>query len=112
MLEETGAKLVFAENGREAVDAFCAHEHIDAILMDVQMPIMSGLAAASEIRAFGTQRARQIPIIALTANALREDYEECLAAGMNTHIGKPIVREALLRALGRELEKGIALKDR
>jgi signal transduction histidine kinase len=103
MLEGTNAKLDFAKNGREAVDAFYADESIDLILMDVQMPVMNGLLAAIEIRASGTQRASRIPIIALTANALREDFEECIAAGMNTHIGKPIVRAVLLRTLKREM---------
>jgi CheY-like chemotaxis protein len=103
MLEGTHAKLSFAANGREAVDAFFADESIDVILMDVQMPVMNGLLAAIEIRAAGTPRATAIPIIALTANALREDFEECVAAGMNTHIGKPIIREVLLRTLKREL---------
>jgi CheY-like chemotaxis protein len=103
MLEETHARLIFAADGREAVDAFFADEHIDVILMDVQMPVMSGLLAAREIRAAGTPRASRIPIIALTANALREDFEECVAAGMNTHIGKPIIREVLLRTLRRTI---------
>jgi signal transduction histidine kinase len=103
MLEGTHAKLAFAANGREAVDAFFADESMDLILMDVQMPVMSGLLAAREIRAAGTPRATTIPIIALTANALREDFDECVAAGMNTHIGKPIIRETLLRTLRRTM---------
>jgi signal transduction histidine kinase/CheY-like chemotaxis protein len=103
MLEETHASLTFAANGREAVDTFFADERIDVILMDVQMPVMSGLLAAREIRAADTPRANRIPIIALTANALREDFEECVAAGMNTHIGKPIIREVLLRTLRRTI---------
>jgi signal transduction histidine kinase len=103
MLEGTNAKLDFAKHGREAVDAFFADDSIDVILMDVQMPVMNGLLASIEIRASGTSRAAQIPIIALTANALREDFEECIAAGMNTHIGKPIIRETLLRTLRRTM---------
>jgi CheY-like chemotaxis protein len=58
--------------------------------MDIQMPEMDGYDATRQIRASGSQYAKNVPIIAMTANVFREDIDECLAAGMNGHIGKPI----------------------
>ena len=64
--------------------------------MDVQMPIMDGLSATQHIRAMKNPRAKEIPIVAMTANAFREDIEKCLASGMNDHLGKPLeVREVM-----------------
>jgi CheY-like chemotaxis protein len=67
--------------------------------MDVQMPIMDGLSASKEIRTFDSK----VPIIAMTANAFREDADMCLAAGMNAHIAKPIERKIFLNVLQRHL---------
>jgi signal transduction histidine kinase/CheY-like chemotaxis protein len=99
MLEETGATLLEAEDGQTAVEMFEQQETIDVILMDVQMPRMDGLTATRTIRAIGTPRALTVPIIAMTANAMPEDAEACLAAGMNSHIGKPIDWDKLLQRL-------------
>jgi signal transduction histidine kinase len=103
MLEETGATILEAEDGQIAVEMFEKQETIDVILMDVQMPRMDGLTATRTIRDIGTPRALSVPIIAMTANAMREDVEACLAAGMNSHIGKPIDWDTLLYRLRQVL---------
>jgi signal transduction histidine kinase/ActR/RegA family two-component response regulator len=105
MLEETGATLLEAEDGQQAVEIFKSNEQINVILMDVQMPRMDGLTATRTIRALGSPRALAVPIIAMTANAMREDAEACLTAGMNSHIGKPIDWDTLLQRLRNALEK-------
>lgn len=91
-LTEKGACLDKAWNGQEAVEKFKAAdpETYDAVLMDLMMPVMDGLAAARAIRALPRNDARTIPIIAMTANAFAEDAEKCLAAGMNAHLAKPL----------------------
>jgi len=76
-----------ANNGREAID-MVAREHFDAVLMDCQMPVMDGYAATRELRS--DPRWRDLPIIAMTANAMVGDRERVLAAGMNDHVAKPI----------------------
>jgi CheY-like chemotaxis protein len=104
LLEPTGIAIDTAANGVEAVEKFRARPGAyDLILMDVQMPEMDGYEATRRIRAFEaeTGAAWGAPIIALTANVFREDVEKCLAAGMNDHLGKPLVMEevtAILRS--------------
>ena len=90
-----------AENGRVAVELFAAHDvgYYDAILMDMRMPEMDGLAATREIRAMERPDARIIPIIALTANAYDEDVQRSMQAGLNAHLSKPVEPEALFAAL-------------
>ena len=91
MLEPTGAELTFADDGRRAVDLYKADmESYDIILMDVQMPILDGYQATRIIRGIDNPLAKNIPIIAMTANVFREDIEKCIGCGMNDHIGKPI----------------------
>ncbi|MBR1865254.1 MAG: response regulator, partial [Lachnospiraceae bacterium] len=96
-----------AENGQLAVDMFLTspENHYDAILMDVRMPVMDGLAAATEIRALARPDAKDIPIIAMTANAFDEDVQNSLQAGMNAHLSKPVEPEHLFETL-RLLMKG------
>ena len=96
-----------AENGRIAVEMFekSAPGYYDAILMDVRMPEMDGLEAASAIRAMDRADAKRIPIIALTANAFDEDVQRSLQAGMNAHLTKPIEPENLYQALGELIYK-------
>lgn len=103
MLEETRVTLYMAENGREAVDCFTQHAEIDLILMDVQMPIMDGFEAARAIRALPMERAKQVPILAITANAFEEDRQHALASGMNDFLAKPMDMPLLLRKLGAYL---------
>ena len=93
-----------AENGAEAVHMFSANpDRYDIIFMDVQMPEMDGYEATRRIRAIDTPQARQIPIVALTANVFQEDIDKCLAAGMNDHVGKPISFEGVLEKLHKYL---------
>ncbi|MGL6042273.1 MAG: response regulator, partial [Deefgea sp.] len=95
-LEEIGITVVIANNGIEAVDLAKQH-HFDAILMDMQMPEMDGISACKILRE--DQRLRQIPIIAMTANASKEDRQSCLDAGMNDFISKPVQAQHLYRTL-------------
>jgi len=91
LLEPTCLKIDCAENGKEAVRMFIEEsEKYDLIFMDVQMPEVDGYEATRRIRALGTEKAKGIPIIAMTANVFREDIEKCLDAGMNSHLGKPL----------------------
>ena len=91
ILEPTQLEIDCATNGSEAVQMFSdAPDRYDLILMDLQMPEMDGLTATVKIRALGTEKAQNIPIIAMTANVFHEDVEKCLAAGMNGHMGKPL----------------------
>jgi signal transduction histidine kinase/CheY-like chemotaxis protein len=106
MLERAGYKVMHALNGQKAVEAIGAGFVPDMIVMDVEMPIMNGLEATRRIRAMETARgAGRTPILALTANAQREDIAECLAAGMDGHLSKPFDRqdldEAILRLVAR-----------
>ena len=99
-LESTGLSIDCAENGAEAVRIFSgAPENYDLIFMDIQMPEMDGYEAARQIRALDSGHSRHVPIIAMTANVFREDIERCLAAGMDSHIGKPIDQVEVLWAL-------------
>lgn len=91
LLEPTKLKIESVSNGIEAVEAYRSNpEKYDIIFMDIQMPEMDGYAATKEIRNCGAERAREIPIIAMTANVFREDVEKTREAGMNDHIGKPV----------------------
>lgn len=90
-----------------AVDGFVAQAmfsaspdgYYDAILMDMQMPKMTGIESARAVRAVGTNYARRIPIIALTANAFKRDRKACLEAGMDAHLAKPFNAAIVLRTL-------------
>ena len=107
ILEETNISIIFAENGKTAVSAFKEDpDKYDLILMDIQMPEMNGLEATKEIRMLDSPRAKEIPIIAMTANVFREDIDECLDAGMNDHIGKPIDQLSLFEKLRKHLIQG------
>ena len=100
LLEPTKLSVDCAVNGIEAVDMFtAAPERYDLIFMDLQMPEMDGLTATVKIRAAELEKAKSIPIIAMTANVFREDIEKCLEAGMNGHIGKPLDFDEVLKVL-------------
>ncbi len=104
ILEETGVEVDCAENGLQALSLFREKpERYDLILMDIQMPEMGGFEATQEIRALAT--GKEIPILALTANAFQSDVEQALQSGMNGHIGKPIDSAVLFRELRRFLNE-------
>lgn len=92
MLEMEGAECKICENGKVLVELFGAitSEQYDAILMDVQMPVMDGYEATRQIRNSENPLGKKIPIIAMTANAFSEDVQNCLKAGMDAHIAKPL----------------------
>ncbi|WP_268619397.1 response regulator, partial [Escherichia coli] len=99
ILEPTGLRVEIARNGREALEALDrvgvdGHPAIDLVLMDIMMPEMDGYTAMREIRT--RPEWRRLPIIALTAKALKGDQEKCLAAGANDYIAKPLDVERLL----------------
>ena len=101
LLSDEGANLTVAEDGLQAVRMFQEKPegYFDAILMDIMMPVMDGITATKTIRSLKHPDAETIPIIAMTANAFREDKEKCLAAGMNAHLAKPIKIENIKRIL-------------
>jgi len=98
VLVHAGAAVDFAGNGRVAVSMLAEHSAYDAVLMDLQMPVMDGFEATQAIRAMGFDR---LPIIAMTANALDEDRRRALAAGMSDYLAKPIDVDELVDMLVR-----------
>jgi PAS domain S-box-containing protein len=106
VLDPTGAVIDQAENGREAFDKFAAAPgNYDLILMDIQMPEMGGYESTRLIRAMSIEKAKTIPIVAMTANVFKEDIEQCMAVGMNCHLGKPLNFNELLYTLCRYLPR-------
>ena len=108
LLEPTSIKIDFAENGEEAVRMFTEDQgRYDLILMDVQMPVLDGLEATRRIRVLEKDQhpssLRMVPIVAMTANVFKEDIENCLAAGMTDHVGKPISVEDVFEKLRAHL---------
>ena len=105
ILEDSKIAIDCAENGQEAVDMFAEdRDKYDIILMDMQMPVMDGLTATRLILEIETSRSLSIPIIALTANAFKEDIEACHDAGMVDHIGKPIDPDDMRNKIAKYLE--------
>jgi len=99
-LEKTGVTIDFAENGKIAIDMFKENpDKYKLIFMDINMPEMNGDEAAKVIRALDMKKAKEIPIIAMTADVFKEDIDKCLAAGMNDHIPKPVAPKTILRKL-------------
>ena len=115
LLEKAGHIVTLASNGEEAVACF-EEKHFDAVLMDMQMPVMDGLEATQAIRARELRRSwvasatdfHQLPIIAMTANAMAGDRDRCLQAGMNDYIAKPIRQAELFAVLARATGKELA----
>jgi CheY-like chemotaxis protein len=98
LLSAEGALITLAENGALGVEAVRqADPAFDAVLMDLQMPVMDGISATRLLRA--DARFAALPVIAMTANAMRSDRDECLAAGMNDHVGKPFELNRLVQTL-------------
>jgi CheY-like chemotaxis protein len=111
MLDMLGFEVLTASNGQEGVDAAANNPDLVLILMDCQMPVMDGLAAARAIRA-SESRGTRIPIVALTGNAMPGDREACVAAGMDDYLAKPFSLTALREMIDRwaELVSGGRLK--
>jgi CheY-like chemotaxis protein len=107
LLESRGYQVSAVANGREAVDAAAARD-FDLILMDVQMPAMDGFEATRLLREREQSGARRVPIIAMTANAMRGDREQCLAAGMTGYLSKPIRPEELFQTIQEVLTAAVA----
>jgi CheY-like chemotaxis protein len=102
ILKSSGCRIEMAENGQVALGKLRSG-NIDLILMDIQMPVMDGFEATKAIR-FGDEQTKNVPIIALTANATPKILERCIASGMNDHLAKPFTPEELFRILGKYLD--------
>ncbi len=98
LLQQMGYRADVASNGIEAIEC-CARQPYDVVLMDVQMPEMDGLEATPAHRGALARRGQRPRIVAMTANAMQGDREECLAAGMDDYVTKPIRVDALVQAL-------------
>ncbi len=100
LLEKRGHLVTVANNGQEALAAL-ERETFDVVLMDVEMPVMDGFAATAEIRKREQETGRHIPIVAMTAHAMKGDRERCLAAGMDDYVPKPLRVEQLMAVIDR-----------
>jgi CheY-like chemotaxis protein len=103
VLGRRGHRVEIAQNGREALELL-QNRDFNAVLMDVQMPDMDGFAATAAIRRFDDPKKAHLPIIAMTAHAMKGDAERCLAAGMDGYISKPVKGEELIRLVERMTE--------
>jgi two-component system sensor histidine kinase/response regulator len=104
LLEKHGYSILVATNGREAIEALEKHP-VDIVLMDVQMPEMDGFEAAMTIREREKSTGSHLPIIAMTAHAMKGDRERCLAVGMDDYISKPVQTQELLAAVERRVAR-------
>ncbi|MBC8873876.1 MAG: response regulator, partial [Planctomycetes bacterium] len=99
ILERRGHTVVVANDGREALAALTT-QRFDIVLMDVQMPQLDGIEATAAIRAMEKETGTHLPIVAMTAHAMKGDRERCLAAGMDAYVAKPVRARELLQAIG------------
>lgn len=108
ILKRKGVSVTVANNGREAIDALlaAAPNDYDLVLMDMEMPVLDGYQAARAIRQ--TQPIADIPIVALTAHAMKEDRLNCMNAGMNDHIPKPVKPDVLYSVIAKQLRERAA----
>ena len=104
LLEKHGFHTFLANNGREALEIL-QWEAVDMVLMDVQMPVMDGLEATRRIREMEKKTGVHLPILAMTAKALQGDREQCLGAGMDGYIAKPVESKQLLQAIRNVVSK-------
>jgi len=102
MLEQSGWQVTAVTNGREVLEEL-EHESYDLVLMDIQMPNMDGFETTHNIRTHEDEKTAKIPIIAMTAHAMREDREKCLAAGMNGYLSKPIETKVFMEVIDKIL---------
>lgn len=107
LLQDAGAQVTGAVNGRQAVECFAASAPgtYDAILMDVMMPVMNGYEATEAIRAMDREDAKEIPILAITANAFTEDVERAKNSGMNDHLSKPLNIQKMIALIAKYMRK-------
>ena len=106
ILQVQGYSVTIASNGREAVETY-ARRPFDLILMDCAMPEMDGFEATREIRSRDRASGKRVPIVALTANAMAHDREECLNAGMDDHLSKPFSMQTMQETLDRWLPRAV-----
>ena len=101
LLKDEGISVTEAEDGQQAVECFLKmpEGYYDAVLMDIMMPVMDGYTATRKIRSLERSDAKTIPIIAMTANAFREDAEKCIVVGMNAHLAKPMDIEKVKKTI-------------
>ena len=111
MLQQAGFEVETAADGREAVDKvrLSSGQPYDAVLMDIQMPVMDGYEATRQIRALPDGKLSDLPVIAMTANAFEEDIRQAEAAGMDGHIAKPVDQQKMLQTIAGVLRKRAAL---
>jgi CheY-like chemotaxis protein len=100
-LEQHGLEVIFAENGREAIERLKDETEVDIMLVDIMMPEMDGYETMREIRSY--PQYRDLPIVAVTAKAMKGDREKCLDAGANDYIAKPVDLDQLLAVLRVQL---------
>lgn len=114
MLTNVSVNVVMAEDGRQAVDAL-QEQDFDLVFMDCQMPVMDGYEASRSIRQLAAPKKANVPIIAMTANAMKGDKEMCLNAGMDDYIAKPVDAQKLYALMGKWLGhihgEGISARD-
>ncbi len=103
LLEEMGLSFTLVEDGKQAIDAYMLYPEYDLILMDINMPVLDGVEATKQIRA-SSYKNNDLPIIALTANAMKEDIKHYKEAGMNAHVAKPIDINCLGKTLSDYLK--------
>ena len=107
LLADEGAKITLVKDGQQAIDAFADSQPgtYDAIVMDIMMPNIDGITATRRIREMKRADAKEIPIIAMTANAFEEDANKCIAAGMNAHLSKPLQMKTVLATITKFCRK-------
>ena len=105
LLEDTHVSIDCAENGQIGLEMFLGgQDKYNLILMDIHMPEMDGYTATEKLRAAGSEQAKSVPIIAMTADVFREDIERCRISGMNDHVAKPVDINLLLKKMHKYLK--------
>ena len=107
LLSDIGLEIEIAKNGKEAVEKVMMKpdHYYDLIFMDIQMPVMNGYEATRAIRSLDKEYAKNIPIIAMTANVFQDDIMKAIESGMNEHVTKPVDMKLVCRILQKWLKK-------